>query len=223
MEVGERPETLAPFINFCRLFHEFNNVTNPDMHDRTADAFMDMHRRLQRMPAANISGSELQRTNFLITQQWMQLVLWKASMSYISLDVSSQDDCLTFNYPDRIAREVVTYLNRFSRESVEAHGLGMEMKLCEVAISLAHVLTCVPDMLIPRDNWHMRPQDVLYQMMLFLSSFRGGTGASFEVLRQQVHAGGVFDPRPVRLLAGPEPGHGSPNYEAEEADSAGWL
>ncbi len=48
------------------------------------------------------------------------------------------------------------------------------MKLFEVATSLADVLLCLPSVPAARQLMHISPQDVLAQLVRFLTFFRGG-------------------------------------------------
>jgi hypothetical protein len=49
-----------------------------------------------------------------------------------------------------------------------------EMKLFEIAMSLADVLLCLPGALTNRESMQIGPRDVLGHLVHFLAGFRGG-------------------------------------------------
>ena len=62
-----------------------------------------------------------------------------------------------------------------------------EMKLFEVAISLADILLCQPSVSPSRQLMQVGPRDILSQFVQYLSSFRGGDGIKLQILQQKTH------------------------------------
>jgi hypothetical protein len=117
---------LSPFINFCRLFQNFSHAVDGDGSRRTPETFAEMHARLRAAPESSHYSSELQLADFILTQQWMRVVLWKTSMHHVSLNADSEgDESLSLAFPNQVARKVVQNLDTFPVQVVECHGLGM--------------------------------------------------------------------------------------------------
>ncbi|KAF3074433.1 putative sucrose utilization protein SUC1 [Trichoderma lentiforme] len=174
LEVDENPPILFAFISLSKLFQSFANAMDGDGSSQTHEYFASMHARLRGVQQASWNSTDLQRADFLLTQQWMRVVLWKTSMYYINLLPNAADEGLSLSFPDQIARNVVQNIDRFPRSVIEAHGLGMEMKLFEVAMSLADILLCLPSTFQGKQLMNVGPRDVLNRLSEFLTCFRGG-------------------------------------------------
>ncbi|KAB5515374.1 hypothetical protein GE09DRAFT_1046052 [Coniochaeta sp. 2T2.1] len=177
----ENPHILSPFINLCRLFQDFGRAVDGDGSPRTRATFADLHARLDALARRHVdepgNPSDLRRADYALTQQWMRLVLWKTSMHHVSLTTTvsngKEDGPLSLWFPGHVAREVVQRLDAFPMRIVEFHGLGMEMKLFEIAFSLADVLLCLPGQPVP-GSLRIGPRHVLGRLVDFLAGFRGG-------------------------------------------------
>lgn len=99
-----------------------------DGTSQTQEYFAFMHDRLREVSQGPHSSTDLQKADFLLTQQWMRVVLWKTSMYYINLSSDATDEGLSICFPDRIARNVARNIELFPRSVIEAHGLGMVCK-----------------------------------------------------------------------------------------------
>jgi hypothetical protein len=124
LETAEVPSGLAAFTDLCQLFRTFGQAMDSDTSVRTTDFFSNMDLRLRKLRQLQSKG-HLQQADFLITQQWMRMVLWKMSMFHIKLTADDNDKNLSISFPEHVARNVIGYLNLFPRNMVEAHGLGM--------------------------------------------------------------------------------------------------
>jgi hypothetical protein len=108
----------------CQLFRTFGLAMDSEWSDRTSDFFSNVDRQLREMRQIQ-SKREFQQADFLITQQWMRMVLWKTSMFHIKLSADAKDENLSILFPEQVAQSMFVYLNRFSPNIVEAHGIGM--------------------------------------------------------------------------------------------------
>lgn len=59
-------------------------------------------------------------------------------------------------------------------DGVDSNLCLQEMKLFEIAMSLADVLLCLPGALTNRESMRIGPRDVLGHLVHFLAGFRGG-------------------------------------------------
>jgi hypothetical protein len=123
--VDENPPILFAFISLSKLFQSFARAMDGDGSSQTYEYFASMHERLRGINQASRNSTDLQRADFLMTQQWMRVVLWKTSMYYIKLSPNAMDESLSLCFPNRIARNVVKNIDVFPRSVIEAHGLGM--------------------------------------------------------------------------------------------------
>lgn len=92
-----------------------------------------------------LSSRELQNADFLITQQWMRVVLWKNAMFSVLLMGDTESDrgeILSISFPECVARNISSYIDVFPRKAIEAHGIGIVSSLaCVVAFVLTHIIT----------------------------------------------------------------------------------
>lgn len=133
LEAAENPSSLLPFVSMCQLFQIFGNAMDSSQPDRTIHFFASMDANLREMCQTLSSNRDLQRADFLITQQWMRMVLWKMAMFHIELSADAADESLSVFFPEMIARNVMVYLSEFPQRIIEAHGLGM-VCLCPHAL-----------------------------------------------------------------------------------------
>lgn len=125
LEVDEKPAVLFAFVSMCKLFQNFGLAMDERAQDGDQGFYVAMHKRLRETQENAQFSSNLQRADFLITQQWMRVVLWKMSLFHIELSASPAEESLSLRLPDQIARNVMGHLNTFPTHIVEAHGLGM--------------------------------------------------------------------------------------------------
>lgn len=125
LEASEKSAILCAFLSMCTLFQKFGFAMDEGSQYRNQQFYVAMHGHLRETEEHSQLKSDLQRADFLITQQWMRVVLWKASLFHVELSTSPTDEGLSLCLPDHIARNVVLHLNTFPTHIVEAHGLGM--------------------------------------------------------------------------------------------------
>ena len=69
--------------------------------------------------------SEIQKVDILITQQWLQAMMWKLSMTRPTQPGSRDDAVLPFHLPVMVGKAVMTVISAASQDAVDAHGIGM--------------------------------------------------------------------------------------------------
>lgn len=69
--------------------------------------------------------SEIQKVDILITQQWLQTMMWKLSMTHATQPVSRDDAVLPFHLPVLVGKAVMGVIAAASQGAVDAHGIGM--------------------------------------------------------------------------------------------------
>ncbi|UKZ52338.1 hypothetical protein TrVGV298_006113 [Trichoderma virens] len=215
LEVDENPPILFAFISLSKLFQSFANAMDGDGSLQTHEYFASMHARLRGIQQASRNSTDLQKADFLMTQQWMRIVLWKTSMYYINLLPNASDEGLSLSFPNRIARNVVQNIDTFPRSVIEAHGLGMEMKLFEVAMSLADILLCLPSTFEGKQLMNVGPRDILNRLAEFLTCFRGGgDNIKLQILHDKMQEISSSIARQPRFLE---------NDEEQEVERLEWV
>ncbi|OOO07744.1 hypothetical protein OAory_01042440 [Aspergillus oryzae] len=119
--------------------------------------------------------SDVQKADLCVTRHWMRIILWKLSpKSYLGSSPSA-DWSMSLYFPLNVAKELVSIVSQLPRSAVEAHGLGMELKIYEVANSLADAITDLAALpLSPEWEGESRPNYILSRLHSILSTFRGG-------------------------------------------------
>lgn len=70
------------------------------------------------------SLSEIQHFNILITQRWLQAIVWKISINQ-NKQPKRIETRLPFHLPFLIARKILDVVSIVSQSAAEAHGIGM--------------------------------------------------------------------------------------------------
>jgi hypothetical protein len=134
---SEDPILAYGFINLVNIFE---NLT-PNLYDWVSAGGGDGI--LERPPTSAIQSSlckpislegvlEIQQVDILITQQWLQAMMWKLSMSHATQSGSRDDAVLPFHLPVMVGKAVMSVIGAASQGAVDAHGIGM------VSQSLVH-------------------------------------------------------------------------------------
>ncbi|KAF1833007.1 hypothetical protein BDW02DRAFT_402713 [Decorospora gaudefroyi] len=196
------------FVQLCRLFNILDITITAD----PATARHALARAQQQLNSDDDPRSlenELQRADITMTQQWMRIFLWQHALNVTNLSSrSSQDEEFSFRFPAKVAQNVLSNLSSLSRESVEAHGPGMESKLFDVANSLADVMMIMPS-LNHGSHFDIGPRDLIHSLSQVLASFRGGNPAVISILQEKLTTLGLGSRSPQKLLelSSPEEEH----------------
>ncbi|KAE8345559.1 hypothetical protein BDV24DRAFT_178276 [Aspergillus arachidicola] len=119
--------------------------------------------------------SDVQKADLCVTRHWMRMILWKLSPKNYPGSSPSADRSMSLYFPLNVAKELVSIVSQLPRSAVEAHGLGMELKIYEVANSLADAITDLAALpLSPEWEVESRPNYILSRLHSILSTFRGG-------------------------------------------------
>lgn len=92
-----------------------------------------------------VLGSHIQLVDIVVSQHWLRSLTWKLSVlsGYVS-PISGSTGTLSVTYPLEIAVDTLRGIQRFPKQAFEAHGPGMEAKMCEIAAALADSINCSP-------------------------------------------------------------------------------
>ncbi|KKK11853.1 hypothetical protein P175DRAFT_0343013 [Aspergillus ochraceoroseus IBT 24754] len=190
LDASADPQVLPAFLKLLALFTMFEQSRMfeilEDHHLGTQSAqaavnsldarFVDLlHGGLRDGSPISEHISDVQRADLCVTWHWMRILLWKAlSKQSVTGQLSAQSPVSPF-FPVLVAKELLNIVSQLPRTALEAHGLGMEMKLYEVANSLADAVISLA--VLPQSGvWDTEspPSSILTKMHSMLCSLRGG-------------------------------------------------
>lgn len=187
-EIDEHDESrvLPAFVKLLNLFQMFEKSGMFDIiQDEPSDAahaghvnwpFLErLQRNLQDGSMVFDHISDVQKADLCVTRHWMRMILWKLSPKKCSTSSPPADGTISVGFPVMVAKELVGIVSQLPRSAIEAHGLGMELKIYEIANSLADAITD-PTGLPHAPEWQgdNRPNYILHRLHSILSTFRGG-------------------------------------------------
>ncbi|KAK7179848.1 C6 transcription factor [Paraphaeosphaeria sporulosa] len=188
----------AAFIHLCRLFNILDATLTADPAGARS-ALALAQQQLDDDQATRSLENVLQRADISMTQQWMRIFLWQHALSVTNLRSSDQEDGFSFSFPAKVAQNALSFLCTLPKESLEAHGPGMESKLFDIANSLADVMICVPS-LNQDTGFGMGPRDLIHSLSSLLGSFRGGNPAVTSILQDKLTTLGLSISSPQKRL-----------------------
>ncbi|KAF2129317.1 hypothetical protein P153DRAFT_290769 [Dothidotthia symphoricarpi CBS 119687] len=195
------------FVQLCRLFNILDVTITADP-TTARNALALAQQQLSNDEAPLSLENELQRADISMTQQWMRIFLWQHALNVTNMSSENEFNEFSFTFPAQVAQTVLSNLSNLSKQSIEAHGPGMEAKLFDVANSLADVMMIMPS-LNHESHFEFGPRDLIHSLSQVLSSFRGGNPAVMSILQEKMAALGLSVGSPQRLLelSSPEEEH----------------
>jgi Fungal specific transcription factor domain len=144
----EDPGILTGFQCLCRLFalldEKFIEVWRSSESPTprpSAVSIAAIQQNLSSMSFDSANLPEIQRADVQITQQWLRLIFWQASMRQGIISSKSENPAFRYNYPILIAKSLCEQMNSMPINAVAVHGLGIFEKVFEVAYTLMDALT----------------------------------------------------------------------------------
>ncbi|KAJ5155222.1 hypothetical protein N7492_008025 [Penicillium capsulatum] len=177
------------FINLISIFEKLT----PNLYDWVSAGGGDG--LLEKPPTSAIQSSvckpisldgvmEIQQVDILITQQWLQAMMWKLSISHATQPGSRDDAVLPFHLPVLVGKAVMSVIGAASRGAVDAHGIGM--KLFDMGSSVADVTRSLGSKSVHRlAESSIDPRELLWGILRTLSQIRGSPSYLFPSLLEQ--------------------------------------
>ncbi|KAI2787722.1 hypothetical protein POX_f08097 [Penicillium oxalicum] len=129
---------------------------------------------------------EIQQVDILITQQWLQAMMWKLSMSHATQPGNHDDRVLPFHLPVMVGKAVMGVIGSASQGAVDAHGIGMEQKLFDMGLSVADVTQSLGAKGVHRlAESTVDPRELLWGILQTLSQIRGSPSYLFPTLLER--------------------------------------
>lgn len=118
------------FLNLINIFEKLK----PDLYDWVSVGCNDEFSKAP--PTGSIQSElcrpislagviEIQKVDILVTQQWLQAMMWKLSMSCPSKQANRGDAVLPFHLPVLVGKTVLDVIGSVSQGAMDAHGIGM--------------------------------------------------------------------------------------------------
>ncbi|KAL5046790.1 hypothetical protein BDW71DRAFT_59358 [Aspergillus fruticulosus] len=145
--------------------------------------------------------SEIQKVDILITQQWLQAMMWKLSMTRASQPGSRNETVLPFHLPVLVGKAVMSVIAEASQGAVDAHGIGMEQKLFDLGTSIADVSRSLSTKAANSlAESTIDPRELLWGILTTLSRIRGSQSYLFPSLLDRCKGTLGFDaPTPLSI------------------------
>ncbi|KAL4771314.1 fungal-specific transcription factor domain-containing protein [Aspergillus nidulans var. acristatus] len=145
--------------------------------------------------------SEIQKVDILITQQWLQAMMWKLSMTRASQPGSRNETVLPFHLPVLVGKAVMSVIAEASQGAVDAHGIGMEQKLFDLGTSIADVSRSLSTKAASSlAESTVDPRELLWGILSTLSRIRGSQSYLFPSLLERCKGTLGFDaPTPLSI------------------------
>ncbi|KAL6238205.1 hypothetical protein BDW75DRAFT_41850 [Aspergillus navahoensis] len=145
--------------------------------------------------------SEIQKVDILITQQWLQAMMWKLSMTRASQPGLRNETVLPFHLPVLVGKAVMSVIAEASQGAVDAHGIGMEQKLFDLGTSIADVSRSLSTKAANSlAESTIDPRELLWGILTTLSRIRGSQSYLFPSLLERCRGTLGFDtPTPLSI------------------------
>jgi len=181
---NDESQVLPAFLKLLNLFRIFDhaNIFDIIQGDSTGattcrlerDLFDTLQRRLQEGNLSFDLMPDVQKADVCVTKHWMRMILWRLSSKKGPLCKPAEHRPMSLIFPVVVAKEFLNMVSQLPRSAVEAHGIGMQLKIYEIANSVVDAISDLAS--LPRPlQWAMdnRPSNILARLHSFLSAFRG--------------------------------------------------
>lgn len=141
----EAPEIHSGFMHLVNSYHLLD-ASFVDSWNESAEApastmtYTALQRQLDLPHPANISLTDIQKADILVTQQWLRLIVWQSSMRQGLLSSHAEDESMTFRYPLKIAHSLLDVITSLPTTSIEVHGMGIFEKIFEIGNTMLDVM-----------------------------------------------------------------------------------
>lgn len=99
-----------------------------------------LQRQLDLPHPADMTLTDIQKADILVTQQWLRLIVWQSSMRQGLLSSHAEDESMTFRYPLKIAHSLLDVISSLPTTSIEVHGMGIFEKIFEIGNTMLDVM-----------------------------------------------------------------------------------
>lgn len=139
IDFGEDNGYVQGLINLARLFVTFDSSSIPhaSRHGKvpiSESQLVGVEETLLEIAVPLERFDIVQRVDFLVTKQWMRILLWQHAMSRGLLSSVSSHQSMTFLFPVQVVRDLLAWMMLFSTYNL------MPLGRDQVSVSLQHNL-----------------------------------------------------------------------------------
>ena len=132
----EDPNILTGFQCLCRLFalldesfvESWRQNSKLDDNEDTMiqlENIAAIQHSLSIMSFDDVLLTDVQRSDVLITHQWLRLIFWQGSLRQGLISITAEDIFFSYQYPIIVATILCQVMQGLSLESIMVHGLGI--------------------------------------------------------------------------------------------------
>lgn len=193
--MGPDVEVLTGFLDLISLFQHFDvdfiaswNSASLALSNSSSESepLLRLQDVLQYALPSVSDHSEMQQADFLISRQWLKVIVWKLCVSKTLLSNTGGEDSMSLQYPIAVTRDVVLISRLLPARAFEANGVGILEKIFDMGCSLADLLSVTPT---TRQGSAMviGPIDTLMEMVRIVGTTLGGNYRHLGVLTEKAN------------------------------------
>jgi hypothetical protein len=111
------------------MLHTSDEIQLPPyegMHALNRNSFSLLQHQLREASIQSRETNDVQMADICVTTQWMQVILWRASMSRRKSTLDSpKQQMISLSHPIQIAKEFLETMSHLPSSAIEAHGPAM--------------------------------------------------------------------------------------------------
>ncbi|TLS23787.1 uncharacterized protein PpBr36_06240 [Pyricularia pennisetigena] len=127
---------------------------------------------------------DVQKADVLVTQLWMQAVLWKLLLR--RRPQHRQPEALVHTQPLQIATDLIRIVDCLPAAALESHGPTMELKIFDIASAVVDQLSMSSNARVVWDDGRNSAEGILSELQRILSGCRGGNTKLLALLRAKI-------------------------------------
>jgi hypothetical protein len=141
----ELPEIHDGFMHLVNSYHLLDSSFVDSWNESSGApvstvTYTALQRQLNLPHPSNVSLTDIQKADILVTQQWLRLIVWQSSMRQGLLSSTAEDESMTFRYPLQIAHSLLDVISSLPTTSIEVHGMGIFEKIFEIGNTMLDVM-----------------------------------------------------------------------------------
>ncbi|CAK7232665.1 hypothetical protein SCUCBS95973_008335 [Sporothrix curviconia] len=195
--MGPDVGVLTGFLDLISLFQHFDadfiaswNSANPARSPSSVSEYEPLSRLQDVLQYALPSASdhaEMQQADFLISRQWLKIIVWKLCVAKTLLSNTGGEDSMSLHYPIAVTRDVVLISRLLPARAFEANGVGILEKIFDMGCSLADLLSVTPTTARQGSAMVIGPMDTLMEMVRIVGTTLGGNYRHLDVLADKAN------------------------------------
>jgi len=154
-------------------FYILLNSETDIFDDANEECLASLQNHLLHVQPDGPSVTDVQRADLCVTRQWMRIVLWRVSKN-------------TGPFPIQVGKEFLDSISQLPDSAIESHGPAMELKMYEIANSVANAISQCQSDGISFDTINSNPFATLNGIYGLLSNCRGGNADLLCRLREKI-------------------------------------